>query len=293
MQMGTPYYMSPEQCRGIGVDHRTDIYAFGVMLHRVLTGAMPFDGESVMDVMMKHITTPPPKLSSFGFPAALDAPIEKMLAKEPNDRPSTLIEAIDAVAKASSVVGFDSLKLPPVSHAPAQAASGMGHTDLGMSSIGPAPKKSSAPVLIVLAALVAVGAAAFFFTRAPSPSPSPSPGSNQPAAATPTPTPSATPTPTPTPTPAPAAATAMVKFDTTPKGAELWDGDKKLGVAPGPFPFDGEREITVKAPGFQPKSVKVTPKDAAISVALAPVPAGAKPKPTGTIHKDLDDPFGK
>jgi len=292
MQMGTPFYMSPEQCRGIGVDHRTDVYAFGVMLHRVLSGSMPFDGESVMDVMMKHITTPPPKLSSYGFPTALDAPLERMLAKEPNDRPNTVMEAIEAVQKASSVIGPDSMKLPPITGAPTQAASGIGHTDLGMSSIGAAPKKSSAPIIVGVLAVAAIGAAIFFATKTPSPSPSPSPSPNPPAAATPTPTP--TPTTTPTTTPTPTATTAMVKFDTTPKNAELWDGDKKLGLAPGPLPFTEEREITVKAAGFQPKSVKVAPKDgASISVALTPIAGAAKPKPSGTIHKDLDDPFGK
>ena len=62
--MGTPLYMSPEQCRGLGVDHRTDIYAFGVMTHEMLTGQLPFDGESMMDLMLKHTTATPPLMSS-------------------------------------------------------------------------------------------------------------------------------------------------------------------------------------------------------------------------------------
>ncbi|MEQ9321767.1 MAG: serine/threonine-protein kinase, partial [Polyangiaceae bacterium] len=61
--MGTPLYMSPEQCRGKGVDHRTDIYSFGIMIHEALTGRLPFDGESMMDLMFKHAKEPPPPMS--------------------------------------------------------------------------------------------------------------------------------------------------------------------------------------------------------------------------------------
>src|SRR5204862_3773012 len=58
--IGTPYYMSPEQCRGRDVDHRTDVYALGVVSFKLLTGEVPFDGEDYMDILLKQIGEPPP-----------------------------------------------------------------------------------------------------------------------------------------------------------------------------------------------------------------------------------------
>jgi len=106
--LGTPYYMSPEQCRGKNVDHRTDIYSFGVLVHEVLTGKFLFDGENVMDVLMKHVSEPPPRMSQVcpDLPSALDEPLLRMLEKEPDKRPSTVIEALDALARAAQGVGI-------------------------------------------------------------------------------------------------------------------------------------------------------------------------------------------
>ena len=97
----------------------------------------------------------------------------------------------------------------------------------------------------------------------------------------------------PVPTLPPVETTALVKFEVTAKNAEIWSGDEKLGVAPGPIklPLGSELTLTIKAPGYATSSVKVTPKEG-LSVPVTLVPAAAaKPKPSGTIHKDLDDPF--
>ncbi|RLB53991.1 MAG: hypothetical protein DRI90_20670 [Deltaproteobacteria bacterium] len=107
--MGTPLYMSPEQCRGKDVDHRTDIYSFGVMMHEVLTGQRPFDGESMMDLMVKQATEPPPPMSTINpaVPAALDPPVLQMLAKDPADRPQSLADAIARLCEAAASLGID------------------------------------------------------------------------------------------------------------------------------------------------------------------------------------------
>jgi eukaryotic-like serine/threonine-protein kinase len=106
--MGTPYYMSPEQAHGRSVDRRSDIYSFGVMMHQVLTGTLLFDGQSVMDVLFKHTNTAPPRLSEVcpDLPPSLDEPVLRMLAKEPSERPETVIEAIDALACAAHEAGL-------------------------------------------------------------------------------------------------------------------------------------------------------------------------------------------
>ena len=63
--MGTPYYMSPEQCEGNRpVDHRADIYALGVILFEMLTGCVPFGGDGYGEVLIKHVTVRPPAARS-------------------------------------------------------------------------------------------------------------------------------------------------------------------------------------------------------------------------------------
>ncbi|EYF05045.1 serine/threonine-protein kinase [Chondromyces apiculatus] len=127
--MGTPLYMSPEQSRGKNVDHRTDIYALGVVTHLMLTGRPPFDGDSVVEVLFKHATDPPPPMSSVcpDLPPALDAPVLAMVAKRPSARPDSAGKAVAALIEAASKVGFDRegaqrMSPPETAAGPAQVA---------------------------------------------------------------------------------------------------------------------------------------------------------------------------
>ncbi len=88
--LGTPKYISPEQARGIaGVDHRSDIYSLGVMAYEMLAGRCPFQGETAMDIVVKHLSEQPPPLSQFAkVPKALESCVMRMLAKDPIERPS-------------------------------------------------------------------------------------------------------------------------------------------------------------------------------------------------------------
>jgi serine/threonine-protein kinase len=91
--LGTPIYMSPEQCRGItNIDHRADIYALGVILFELLTGRTPFVKEAPGDLLIAHVSEPPPVPSSLqpSIPPELDRLILRMLAKSPDARPPTM-----------------------------------------------------------------------------------------------------------------------------------------------------------------------------------------------------------
>ncbi len=107
--MGTPYYMSPEQAFGRAVDHRSDIYSFGIMTNEALTGRVVFDGESIMDVLFKHVNLAPPRMSERcpELPASLDEPVLRMLAKDPTGRPPTVMEALDDLSRAANEAGFN------------------------------------------------------------------------------------------------------------------------------------------------------------------------------------------
>jgi len=97
MIVGTPEYMAPEQACGQAVSPRTDLYAAGIIMFEMLTGRLPFRGDSPMHVAIMQVQTAPPAPSSFvdGLPPELDALILRMLAKDPDARPLSA----DAVAR--------------------------------------------------------------------------------------------------------------------------------------------------------------------------------------------------
>ncbi|WP_344452220.1 protein kinase domain-containing protein, partial [Actinocorallia aurantiaca] len=86
-QIGTPAYMAPEQWLGRPVDHRTDLYAVGAILHALLTGAPPFPGPTVTAFMGQHLTLPPPPITHPGTPHHLGELIQRLLHKDPDHRP--------------------------------------------------------------------------------------------------------------------------------------------------------------------------------------------------------------
>src|SRR5262249_23995324 len=99
--------MSPEQCRGKNVDQRTDIYSFGIMVHQVLSGKLPFEGEDLMELLLKQTTAPAPALSSVAeVPALLDAPILAMMEKDPANRPASVGAAMESFVTAAQKAGF-------------------------------------------------------------------------------------------------------------------------------------------------------------------------------------------
>ncbi|WP_438031633.1 serine/threonine-protein kinase [Sorangium sp. So ce204] len=107
--IGTPLYMSPEQCRGKNVDHRTDIYSFGILAHELLAGAPPFDGENAFDLLIKHTSEAAPPVSTVAthLSPALDAPLLRMLEKDPASRPASLLEATVALVEAARGAGYE------------------------------------------------------------------------------------------------------------------------------------------------------------------------------------------
>ena len=90
--LGTPLYLSPEQCRGEAVDARSDLYAVGCVLYELLAGKPPFGGGALTDLIMAHIHTPPPALPA-SVPPALAALVMRLLAKAPGERPASCAEA--------------------------------------------------------------------------------------------------------------------------------------------------------------------------------------------------------
>lgn len=95
--IGTPQYMSPEQCRGRPLDGRSDIYSLGIIFYEMLTQSVPFDGEDSVAVCLQHVTKPIPRLPvrQKHYQWLLD----RMLAKKPDERFATGVELADEINK--------------------------------------------------------------------------------------------------------------------------------------------------------------------------------------------------
>src|SRR5207302_2792590 len=94
---GTAQYLSPEQARGAAVDQRSDLYSIGIVLYELLTGEVPFTGETPVEIAMRHLSdTPrPPSTIRPEIPPDLDMIVLRALAKNPEDRFQTA-EEMDA-----------------------------------------------------------------------------------------------------------------------------------------------------------------------------------------------------
>ncbi|MCB9748746.1 MAG: protein kinase [Myxococcales bacterium] len=97
--MGTPAYMAPEQVAGLPVDHRADLYALGMILYELATGALPFEGESAIAVAIARLQRAPidPRARVSGLPEPLALLILALLAREPEERPADARAVLDAL----------------------------------------------------------------------------------------------------------------------------------------------------------------------------------------------------
>ncbi len=136
---GSPWYMSPEQCRGSRVDHRCDVYSVGCVLFETLTGTAPFIGENALATMLYHQseTAPTLKEASLGveFPPALEAIVAKMLAKAPEDRQRNLGLVAHDLAAVISGNKIHSLDPPPPTSVPAKAATNSTSVSLSIKAL--------------------------------------------------------------------------------------------------------------------------------------------------------------
>ena len=112
--VGTPAYMSPEQGQGVKVDHRSDVYSLGVILFELVTGHVPYEAETPMAVMLKHITDPLPLPRTVNphVPEPVELVILKALAKDPAHRFQTAGEMVEALGAAVRKVSVAEVRRP-------------------------------------------------------------------------------------------------------------------------------------------------------------------------------------
>lgn len=275
--IGTPYYMSPEQCRGTGVDHRTDIYSFGVMCFETLTGQRPFVSEQMLTLMMKHINDAPPLMSSVvpGIPDSLDPPIHRMLAKDPADRPQSVAAAVEELAAAAQAAGLN-VTVSPLSggghSVPTPRFDALLRTEAATAELSPSQQKAlqqraagaetQAPLevdttqsrsgprwaLIAGASLTAVlglAAAGVLLSKRPTPvtadslteTPAKAPTASAPASATVAATDGKDSSPQPSAS-APPPSSVSFSVDSNPKSVQAYLDDKLIGSSDAPLKLD-------------------------------------------------------
>ena len=112
MVMGSVYYLSPEQAQGLELTEASDLYSVGIVLYQMLTGKLPFTGESPVTVALKHISDPAPPLDpSAGVSPALTAIVSKLLQKHPENRFGSASEVASALREARERPSFAAYSL--------------------------------------------------------------------------------------------------------------------------------------------------------------------------------------
>ncbi len=281
--MGTPLYMSPEQCEGArAVDHRSDIYSLGIMLYEMTSGVRPFRAEGVGALLIQQMKDVPesPRTHAPSLPATLEALIMRMLEKTPDARPQQMEQVVEALTQLGAEVTREaspsSPSASPAAIPPAQL----------LASGGPlerAPLTVPRWVLLLGGAAIAVGAGVGVLAARGGPDQPPAPVEK---AAT-TPEKIAVERIQAVPPAAPAIARLSIRSE--PQGAgvvELRSDGTRLSIGQTPIELErprgsGPRTFLIELAGHRPETrVLATDADSRTVVALVRDPrprAASKP----------------
>ncbi len=160
---GSAYYMSPEQCSGLQVDARSDIYALGCSIFETISGYVPFAGETALEAALMHEETPPSLISEIvddhTMPPALDLVVDKCLAKAPRDRYQSAKELyldLERIKQGKTVL--------------AEVQAFRSERNLTDDESGEKTVPLLVPLAVLLGLLLVVGSAIFFWSIASVPS---------------------------------------------------------------------------------------------------------------------------
>ncbi len=286
MIIGTPHYMAPEQAKGGTVDGRADQYSLGVVAYRMLTGELPYTGDSVHTILYKHIFEEVPRASGKrrDSPEFLTSAIARSLSKEPDQRFGTMEEFATGVWPEQPVAAprkSGSASKAPRRPPPPRKVTADAPTEVTNAPTTPIPragmkipaekkKRSSVGMLVGALVVVAAGVGGYLaLAKKSEPPPAAPPQGSLPPApppvaasvetvrvAQPPPPPSRRQTaPPPAPPPVPAAARGYVSVNSNPPGTLFIDG-RDLGSVPvieEPVSA-GRHTIRVERAGFKTKS---------------------------------------
>ncbi len=273
--LGTPTYMSPEQCRGVGnVTEKADVYSLGAMLYQMISGRPPFVGQGAGDLIAMHIIETPTPLRELmpGVSPDVETLVHQMLIKKPDERPSMrqVLQSLEQLGlTATSAAGTQVVIVPPP---PPPVA----------------PSRSRAVVLGVALGVAGLGGAALFFLsggrhRGPDPAVQPPPASQ----------------PLTPPPPGPGAALVKLEILSQPPGAQVLElpNQVQLGVTPWRLERPRDRaplELLLRLPGFADQKLLLNAQaDETRRVIMNPEPATpAKPAENPKKNAPVKKPGG-
>ncbi len=295
--LGSPMFMAPEACRGDDVDQRSDLYSFGILLYVMLTGRVPFSDPSLLKVLQMQVSMPVPPMQELNPSIApeLEAVVMRALAKDPEDRYSTmdallfdleavlpegsdsmLIQAQFGTSLRDTPFPSQSLRMHALSSQrlmidDKDASAHLVSSTSSRFPTAPAKRRKGPVVVAGFIAILAGGGGAYFWQRSNASEPADQTVAATETAPTPAPTTPTVPAPTPTPPPAPPAA------ETTPPPAEPPPVEPTVAepTATAPAPVVPKRVVGPATPAPKPAAPKiVTPPSR---------PAIAKAEPTAPV----------
>lgn len=205
--VGTPYYMSPEQGMGRGVTGRSDQYSVAVMAYRMISGQVPFEGDSAIDILHKHCMVAPPRLETVcsGLPAHVYHAIHKALEKKPEPRFSSTAAFVEALRRPTTDLEASSQAATVVMPSSAMSAARVGATARRGAPSRPSqpatpptpiptgaglpevrPTRSRAPVAVGIAAVAVLAVGGWWLFLRPAPPPTRTADVSRPESAAPT-----------------------------------------------------------------------------------------------------------
>ena len=313
---GTPRYMSPEQSVSANVDHRSDLYAIGVMLYEMLAGRPPFQADMPLSLLIMHVQDEVPMLAEVRpdlvIPGEVEDLVRKLLEKDPNERFQSAEAAIRAMETLSKELDPIYRNVVTTEHAEeigleiSQPVMTLQNTALNPShpqmerTLRPTDEPTTfiAPkrrgwfrwvALLLLVPLAGAGGIYFSLQRLPDAITVESqltPVADEPLEQMKPPLGFG----------AEDLATVTISVKSTPPNAEIWEGTRRIGQTPfvtERLPQKGDARVwTVKKAGFEPKTVQVDPGAAyKANIVLAKVevpvakPTPKRPKPKRTAGK--------
>ncbi len=263
---GTPHYMSPEQCAGSGVDHRTDIYALGIILYEMTTGEVPFDADNLMGVLTKHLYEEPtrPRERNPSIPADLELVILKAIAKQADSRYQTMAELLEDLKRVEAGVGTMARE-----DTQGFVTGQPGSVSVPTDDYVPGAGGRRWPIVLAAVLLLGLGGAGVAFVMSDSDAdaevpPVAAPQTSEPAEATETPAEVASPSASGSEEAAdeaPAPEPVMVRIVSEPPGSEVWRGEEVIGLTPVEVPRpegDDRLRLELRADGYRTRSFVIS-----------------------------------
>jgi serine/threonine protein kinase len=267
---GTPHYMSPEQASGSPVDHRSDIYALGVILYEMTTGHLPFDADNFMAILTQHMyksPVPPSKVDGLTqeLPPGLEDVILRCLAKEPDERYQTMKELRDDIERVFAG------QIPSASRDRRSITDGYSSPEeyferrSASSAPGPLPK-SNVPLYasIGIAAALAAGTVVYFATKSAAP-----PGAQAETASLVAQERAEDSQSAEQNSAQESPKTTRVAIAVAPLSAHVFDGDKDLGQSPVMVEVGAEPlTLTARLLGYEDRELSIDGSQEKVSVEL-------------------------